>query len=109
MVAPLPGPGKITALTRLGRATKSGRGVLARGEASLPRLDRTGKVHGELPDYVPSSWRRSELEELAHDLRGSVRARQNEQQRLGEDGPHRGRIGEELQLLRQIEKVLSGS
>ncbi len=79
------------------------------GDLNDLKLDRTGKVHGEIPDYVPNNATREQLEELRDDLRTSIRTRNQEAIRLGEDGPHRNRIREEQQLLRQIEKVLSGS
>jgi hypothetical protein len=81
----------------------------ARSTEELPRLDPTGKVHGDLPLQIPSEWTTSDLEEFAQDLRTSIQTRENEALRLGEDGPHRARIYEERQLLRQIEKRLSGS
>ena len=79
------------------------------GEAPLPTLDRRGKIHGALPGYVPKTWTQPDLEELAADLRASIRTRQNEQLRLGEHGPHQRRIAQEMRLLRQIDKALSGS
>jgi Pretoxin HINT domain len=75
----------------------------------LPQLDSTGKVHGDLPDHVPPDWTVAQLEELEADLKVSIATRKAEQLRLGEDGPHRARIAAEERLLRQIEKVLSGS
>ena len=54
------------------------------------------------------AWRRR-LEELEEDLQTSIRTRQAEQRRLGEDGPHRRRINDELRLLRQVQKKVSGS
>ena len=52
---------------------------------------------------------RSDLEQLADDLKKSIRTRQAEQVRLGEHGPHRERLRQEQRLLRQILKKLSGS
>ncbi|MFF0151933.1 RHS repeat-associated core domain-containing protein [Micromonospora sp. NPDC005203] len=75
----------------------------------MPRLDSTGKVHGDLPAHVPSDWTTDDLVDMADDLRTSIATRKAEQLRLGEDGPHRARITQEEQLLRQIEKLLSGS
>ncbi|MBV9156363.1 MAG: PAAR domain-containing protein [Acidobacteriaceae bacterium] len=75
----------------------------------LPELDATGKVHGELPDYVPSNWTRDQLGDLKSDLEKSIEFRKQEQVQLGEDGPHRARINDEERLLRQINKKLSGS
>jgi hypothetical protein len=84
-------------------------GGSGRNAPEPPRLDSTGKVHGEIPDHVPDGWTREQLEELQDDLQTSIRTRQAEQRRLGEDGPHRRRINEEIQLLRQVQKKLGGS
>jgi hypothetical protein len=73
------------------------------------RVDRTGKMHGELPNHIPKDWTRETIEEFGDDLRGSIRTRRNEQLRLGEDGPHRERLRQEERLLRQVERRLSGS
>jgi RHS repeat-associated protein len=74
-----------------------------------PTIDASGKVHGDLPGFPPPNWTREQLGELAADLRVSILRRKDELIQLGEHGPHRARIGEEEQLLRQIEKALSGS
>jgi RHS repeat-associated protein len=79
------------------------------GEAPPPALDGTGKVHGDIPSHIPDNWTKGELEQLGADLEKSIRTRQNEQKRLGEDGPHRERLRQEQRLLRQIRKKLSGS
>lgn len=73
------------------------------------RLDSTGRVHGELPTRIPSSWTDDELSDFADDLRISIANRKQQQLDLGEDAAHRVRIAQEEQLLRQIEKILSGS
>jgi uncharacterized protein YukE len=78
-------------------------------DGSVPGFDGTGKVHGELPDYVPRDWTPEDLEQLQSDLTKSIQRRQNEQIDKGEDPSHRTRINQELRLLRQIEKRLSGS
>jgi hypothetical protein len=72
-------------------------------------IDATGKVHGQLPKSVPKQWTREQLEDSASALRQSIANRKLELIRLGEHGAHRARIGQEERLLRQIEKVLSGS
>jgi RHS repeat-associated protein len=72
-------------------------------------LDATGKVHGSLPDFVPNHWTADELQQLEDDLTQSIATRQAEQRALGEDPAHRLRIDEEVRLLRQIQKILSGS
>ncbi len=74
-----------------------------------PLLDGTGKVHGEIPSYIPDDWTPEDLEQLRNDLPTSIQTRQQEAARLGEDGPHRERLRQEQTLLRQIEKRLSGS
>jgi RHS repeat-associated protein len=75
---------------------------------SLAR-DQTGKVHGDLPKSVPEKWTREQMEEAASELRESIKARNAEQGKYGEEGGHRERIRQEEQLLRQVEKKLSGS
>jgi RHS repeat-associated protein len=75
----------------------------------FPALDRTGKAHGDLPQVIPEKWARETLEEAAKNLRESINNRKGEQKRRGEDGPHRRRIQEEEDLLRRLEKELSGS
>lgn len=84
-------------------------GLLVHNDCELPRLDRTGRAHGGVPSRVPPSATREELEDVAEELRTSIRQRKAEQLQLGEDGSHRDRIRQEAQLLRQIEKKLSGS
>jgi len=71
--------------------------------------DSTGKVHGDLPDQVPDSWSKDDLEWTRDELKESIKTRKAEAQRLGEDGPHRERLRQEEQLLRAVEKKLSGS
>lgn len=86
--------------------------VLSIGAAALPRrrLGYSGPdVSGVSSGTVTERWAKNELEDLADDLRSSIRVRENEQLRLGEHGPHRARIYEEQQLLRQINNRLSGS
>jgi RHS repeat-associated protein len=86
--------------------------VLVHNCRDVPRLDGSGKIHthgSELPAHVPAHWTTEDLIDLADDLRTSIATRKAEQLRLGEDGPHRRRIAEEERLLRQIEKILSGS
>jgi hypothetical protein len=75
----------------------------------LPKLDASGKVHGEIPNHVPDSWTTEQQRELADDLRISLENRQREQLRLGEDGTHRERMRQEQNLLRQLDKKLGGS
>ena len=101
-----------------GRAAKFGSRALGKAddvaEAATKTLrnltrDATGKVHGALPNHVPKSCTREELSDAARELAGSIGNRKREQRVLGEHGPHRERIRQEEDLLRQIQKVLSGS
>ena len=87
-------------------------------DTDLPRLDGSGKLHmpnpdDPLPGFVPPDWTREDLEQLQSDLQDSIDFRQDEMVRLGEGTPrgpeHRTRINDEIQLLRQVQKKLSGS
>jgi hypothetical protein len=49
------------------------------------------------------------MQEAEQELKESIATRKQEQIKLGEDAAHRSRIGEEEQLLRQVQKKLSGS
>lgn len=78
----------------------------------LPGLDGTGKVHTGpegLADYVPPDWAPEDLVQIRDDLERSIQTRQEEQIDKGEDPGHRARINAETQLLRQVQKKLSGS
>jgi RHS repeat-associated protein len=81
----------------------------AKSSAELPEIDRTGKVHGPIPDHVPDNWSKQDLEQVQSDLETSIGTRKAEQERLGEDPGHRARIAEEEGLLKQVDKKLSGS
>jgi hypothetical protein len=94
------------------------KGPLVNYDTDLPRLDGSGKLHmpnrdDPLPGFVPRNWTAEDLEQVQDDLKASIKNRQAEMLRLGEDtsrGPaHRARINEEIQLLRQVQKKLSGS
>ena len=74
-----------------------------------PARDRSGKVHGEIPDHVPNYWTPEELDDAARELERSIRKRKEEQNELGEDPDHRRRLTEEEGLLRKIRKKLTKS
>jgi hypothetical protein len=83
-----------------------------KNDEDVPQIDGTGKVHTGpegLPDHVPDDWTPEDLEQLESDLQQSIQTRQQEQIVLGEEPGHRARINEEIQLLRQVQKRLSGS
>ena len=82
------------------------------GEADdeLPAMDRTGKVHGDLPKpedlnrYDPDA-----LRQLREELRESVAERIRKTSELGSDYGHSARQADEQQLIHQIDKLLGGS
>jgi hypothetical protein len=86
-----------------------GTSQLLKKKCDAPSRDRTGKVHGDLPDTVPENWTKEDLEDAARELRGSIARRTLEQIERSEDPAHRRRIEQERRLLRQIEKKLRGS
>ena len=71
--------------------------------------DATGKVHGDIPDHVPDNWSKEDLEMARDELQDSIKQRNAEQSKYGEEGGHRERIRREEHLLRQVEKKLGGS
>jgi RHS repeat-associated protein len=76
----------------------------------LPALDRSGKVHGDLPEPQDlSKYSRDELEQLQAELRQSVAARIQANTDLGFDPAHGQRQAAEQQLITAIDKKLSGS
>jgi RHS repeat-associated protein len=92
----------------LGEAAEQGAAAAQSGCELLEKW-ADGKVHGAVPRYPDPGWTDEELEQVADDLRDSIVERNREQTELGEDPGHRNRINEEEQLLRQIDKKLSGS
>jgi hypothetical protein len=76
---------------------------------AVPEVDGTGKVHGALPGHVPEEWTAEDLEHAGRALDQSIKTRKDEQERLGEDGPHRERIRQEERLRKQIDKKQNGS
>ncbi|MEW4451991.1 RHS repeat-associated core domain-containing protein [Bremerella sp. JC817] len=76
---------------------------------SLPSLDGTGKVHGELPHPKDlSKFDADELELLAEQLRKSVGERIRKTIEKGADPGHSDRITAEQDLIKSIEKYLEG-
>ena len=76
-----------------------------------PGLDGSGKIYttGDLPNHVPSDWTSEQLEQLESDLQQSIQTRQQAFQDLGEEAAHMRRLQAEIQLLRQVQKRLSGT
>ncbi|AEE51476.1 RHS repeat domain-containing protein [Haliscomenobacter hydrossis] len=73
----------------------------------LPKLDRTGKVHGILPrvkDLV--KYGKDELSMLLKELKKSVRRRIQVTSRMGRDRAHGQRQGAEQDLIKSLEKHL---
>ncbi len=79
------------------------------GEVGVLSRDITGKIHSDIPSHIPSNWTKEDLEHIEGELKQSVKVRNAEQIRYGEEGGHRERIRRELRLLRQIQKMRSGS
>ncbi|MFZ0869009.1 MAG: RHS repeat-associated core domain-containing protein [Candidatus Sulfotelmatobacter sp.] len=71
--------------------------------------DATGRIHEDIPDHVPDNWTKEDLEMARDELRESIKQRNAEQSKYGEEGGHRERIRREEHLLRQVEKKLGGS
>lgn len=98
---PLPG---IVSVKSIASALKIARA--ARSATTLAR-DATGKIHGVLPKIEElKNASPAQIRENIEELRGSIRARTQELEQLGEHGPHRARIGEEQSLLRSLEGKL---
>jgi RHS repeat-associated protein len=77
-------------------------------KAPLAR-DISGRIHQDIPDHVPDDWTQQDLETAKSELEESIKQRNVEQSKYGEDGGHREQIRQEEHLLRQVEKKLSGS
>jgi RHS repeat-associated protein len=92
----------------LGEPVEQGTGAAEKG-CELLEKDKTGRVHGDIPNYPNPEWTEEDLEQVAEDLRDSIGQRKQEQIDLGEESGHRNTINEQEKLLRQIEKRLSGS
>ena len=96
----------------LGEPVEQGAGAAERG-CELLEKDASGRVHTppgvSVPRYPNPDWTDEELEQVAEDLRDSIETRKEAASDLGESPSHRARINEEEQLLRSIEKKLSGS
>jgi RHS repeat-associated protein len=96
------GPALYAALAAGGEA-----GVLTFGSKAFEIVrDATGKVHGELPKFIPKNVTREQLELAAQELRASIQVRQQAMLRLGEQGNHGLRIAKEQQLLYRVEQRL---
>ena len=76
----------------------------------LPALDKTGKVHGELPSPANlSKYGREELEILKSDLEKSVQKRIEVTAKKGRDRAHGQRQGAEQDLIKSIEKHIENN
>ena len=77
--------------------------------AKRPRLDETGKLHGDIPNFPDPSLTDDQLGELAEDLSCSINTRQRVNNERGPDRPHGNRLRQEFRFLRQVVKRLSRS
>jgi RHS repeat-associated protein len=76
----------------------------------LPALDSTGKVHGELPHPKDlEKYDKDDLENLKNELKQSVKEHIRKTTEMGRDRNHGQREGAEQELIKAIEKHLSGS
>jgi hypothetical protein len=91
------------------RQPPQGAAPAARGTKKLPALDRTGKVHGELPKAEElGRYSTDELRQLQGELRQSVQERIRKTVEMGSHKPHGERQAAEQELIQQIEKHLEG-
>lgn len=86
-----------------------GRGGTKYDPDDIPAIDRSGRLHGRIPDRIPGHWTDNDLRQLAREIPRSIRQRKYNARKYGEDPGHRRRIQDEERLLRQIDKRLSGS
>ena len=97
------GPAIFGALTAAGGEA----GFLKFGSKAFELVrDFQGRIHGDLPEFVPKDATRDELELAASELKQSLQVRQQAMQQLGELGNHGLRIAQEQRLLYQIEQRL---
>jgi hypothetical protein len=73
----------------------------------LPSIDRTGKVHGDLPNIKDiGKYSKEELGLFLKELKESVQQRIKVTSQLGRDRSHGQRQGAEQDLIQAIEKYL---
>jgi hypothetical protein len=82
----------------------------ARERKELPALDKTGKVHGELPKAEElGRYSNDELRQLRRELRQSVQERIRKTVEMGPHKPHGERQAAEQELIQRIDKYLEGT
>jgi hypothetical protein len=89
------------------RSKKSGKTL-----ENTPSIDHLGKLHGKLPKRSEwTKYSKENLEQLLDDLKKSVKERDfvNKTHPKGVDYGHGKRLADEHQLIKDIEKFLSGS
>ncbi|MCQ8186660.1 HINT domain-containing protein, partial [Parvularcula maris] len=74
----------------------------------LPKIDRTGKMHGDLPkiEDLKKNVDKETLSEFRDDLKSSAATRQRRTDELGADAGHSIRQNEELDLAKSLDKHL---
>jgi len=89
------------------------RDLLTLAETPLvPQLDESGKIHSAkypIPAYVPAGWTLEQLLEAKENLEASIAKRAKGHDDHGHDPGHEKKRQEELEFLRKVEKVLSGT
>jgi RHS repeat-associated protein len=77
-----------------------------RSKLAIPRVDRTGKVHGEIPTNIPRTWTRKDIQDAIDELDESINTRLEEEERKGVDEGHRDRINEEIDFRNKLRDQL---
>ena len=95
----------------LGKA-KAAKNVLSNSKElknKLPKIDGTGKLHGDLPHIKDlKNLDKDTLRGLRDDLRSSLKRRKQVTKRLGPDAAHSRREAGEENLLKSLDKLLGG-
>lgn len=103
-----PNPKGPTVLQMSGSRNKSVNHLILDKSKSNLKCGRNNMIHdGDIPKFIPGSWTRSDMAEMASYLRDSIKNRQDLLVAKGQEIRHAQRLQDELNLLKQIEKKLS--
>lgn len=96
-------------VTKLLKSTENGNSKAKSKPKELPKLDGSGKVHGNLPKDVDlDKYDKEDLEILHDELRKSIQQRIKVTSRLGRDKGHGERQADEQNLYHHLHKKLYG-
>jgi hypothetical protein len=76
------------------------------GADRFPSRDFSGRMHGDVPQYIPRAWRRGEIQDAIAEVQGSLARRRGNMAIFGEEAGHRARIAQEEAWLRQLQRRL---